>query len=192
MTSVPFIVNRLLIPKLNVLTETHPKLEIEVIPDSRDLNLSHREADIAIRLARPTVGGAQIKIKKIGELPCSVFVAKDSARKEASKLPWIVYDDSLAHIAPNRWMRSAAANASESISQVKVHDAESALQAVLLGLGKTVLPDVIATNDTRLQRISSSGSDSPPARELWLLGRSNQTHLRRITAVVEWVESAFS
>ena len=56
LTSVPMVVNRLLVPAVGSLLERHPELQIELIPDRRDLNLTRREADIAIRLARPTVG----------------------------------------------------------------------------------------------------------------------------------------
>ena len=54
LTTVPVILNHLLIPALPKLTYQHPQLCLELIADSRDLSLINRQADIALRLARPT------------------------------------------------------------------------------------------------------------------------------------------
>ena len=58
LTSVPIVANRLLVPAIGKLLDRHPALQLELIPESRDLSLSRREADLAIRLARPSTGGA--------------------------------------------------------------------------------------------------------------------------------------
>ena len=52
-TSVPIIVNRILVPALPRLLRDHPQLRVELIAEPRDLSLTKREADIALRLARP-------------------------------------------------------------------------------------------------------------------------------------------
>jgi len=191
LTSVPIVVNQILIPQLSSLTQLYPELELELIPDSRDLSLTHREADLAIRLARPTAGGTQIKIRKIAELSCSVYASRDTQKLQVGKLPWVAYDDSLAHIPPDRWIRRVAAQRSEAISGIRVHDAESALQVTLAGLGKTVLPDCVAMSNKRLSKLRNVGTNSPPARELWLVGHARQMHIKRIEAVVNWIDSIF-
>jgi len=188
LTSVPIVINQILTPKIASILKTHPELEIELVPESRDLSLSRREADIAIRLARPSTGGTQIKIRKIGELSCSVYaLRKRSAQK--IELPWIAYDDTLAHIPPDRWIRKAAVSESGSMANIRVHDAETAVQAVLAGVGKTVLPDAIGLQDKRLVSLSIDAVSKPPARELWLLSHTNQSHLSRIQAVIQWIEA---
>jgi len=188
LTAVPIVVNQLLTPNVPCLLKMHPELELELVSESRNLSLSRREADIAIRLARPIAGGTQVKIRKIGELRCSVFALRKHSTKQISKLPWITYDDSLAHIPPDRWIRNVSSRASETISNFRVHDAETALQAVLAGLGKTVLPDAAALRERKLQVVPSEQLTQPPARELWMLTHANQSHLRRILAVTGWLE----
>lgn len=187
LTSVPLVVNQLLIPNLQALVTAHPQLELELITDSRDLSLTHREADIAIRLGRPATGGNQIKIRKLGELNCSVYGLNCSS---TDVLPWITYDDSLAHIPPQQWMQSVIQSTGEPVASIRVHDAESALAAVLNGLGKAVLPDIVAIEDKRLQRLRQSNNVTPPARELWMLSHSNQSAVRRMRVVFEWIASA--
>jgi len=188
LTSVPIVVNQLFTPNVPYLLKEHPELKLELVSESRDLSLSRREADIAIRLARPIVGGTQVKMRKIGELSCSVYALRKQSPKQISKLPWITYDDSLAHIPPDQWIRKIASNGSESISNLRVHDAETALQAVLTGMGKTVLPDAVAMRERKLQSVSNAQPTVPPARELWMLTHTSQSHLRRILAVVGWIE----
>jgi len=53
LTSVPIVVNRVLVPALPRLLRDHPQLRVELIAEPRDLSLTKREADIALRLARP-------------------------------------------------------------------------------------------------------------------------------------------
>jgi len=149
LTSVPIVINQILTPKINSLIRIHPKLGVELISESRDLSLTRREADIAIRLARPTSGGTQLKIRKLGELSCSVYALRKIPRDQILEVPWIAYDDSLAHIPPDRWIRKVSEKQANPIANLMVHDAETALQAVLAGVGKTVLPDAIAMRYTK-------------------------------------------
>jgi DNA-binding transcriptional LysR family regulator len=67
-TAVPILANRLLAPAIGSLLDRHPGLNIELIPDARDYNLTRREADIALRLARPTAGGMNVNARRIARL----------------------------------------------------------------------------------------------------------------------------
>ncbi|WP_425248635.1 LysR family transcriptional regulator [Chelativorans salis] len=52
-SSVPIVVNRILVPHLPELRDKYPLLTVELVPDSRNVDLTKREADLAVRLARP-------------------------------------------------------------------------------------------------------------------------------------------
>ena len=67
-SSVPIIVNRVLVPALGALSARHPVLTVELVPVSANLDLSKREADLAVRFARPTTGGLRISAVKLGEM----------------------------------------------------------------------------------------------------------------------------
>lgn len=192
LTSVPVVVNHLLAPNMGLLLQAHPKLTVELVPESRDLSLTEREADLALRLARPTAGGSQLKIRKIGTLPCAVFSHKKYNAQQIKTLPWITYNDALAHIPPERWMRKTAQQQGDNIANIKVNDAETALQSVLAGLGKTVLPKAIAGDNNTLRELPNKDSPGPPTRELWLVVHDNQSRLRRTKAVVNWIELLFA
>jgi DNA-binding transcriptional LysR family regulator len=147
LTSVPIAANRLLVPAIGKLLDKHPALQLELIPDSRDLSLSRREADLAIRLARPPTGGASVKARRIGTLQYSVYAARSCSFKAAAGLPWITYDDSLAHLPQAKWIAKAASGSAKDTYRLRVHDAETAMESVLAGLGKTLLPTVIGARE---------------------------------------------
>jgi DNA-binding transcriptional LysR family regulator len=189
LTSVPIVANRLLAPAIGQLLDRHPALQVELIPESRDLSLSRREADLAIRLARPSTGGASVKARRIGTLQYSVYAAGSYSAKAAARQPWITYDDTLAHLPQARWIAKAASGSVDGICRLRVHDAETAMESVLAGLGKTLLPTVIGAREPRLRRLETDARSPLPSREIWLLAHADQTDLGRIVAVVSWLEN---
>jgi DNA-binding transcriptional LysR family regulator len=188
LTSVPIIANRLLVPAIGKLLDKHPALQIELFPESRDLSLTRREADLAIRLARPLTGGTNVKARRIGTLIYSVYAAHSYSAKEAARLPWITYDESLSHLPQAKWIAKAALGAVKGFYGLRVHDAETAMEAALGGLGKTLLPTIIGQRERQLQRLEIRHHSPLPLREVWLLSHADQTDLARIVAVIAWVE----
>jgi DNA-binding transcriptional LysR family regulator len=186
-TSVPIIINHVLVPAAQILLKRHPQLQLELIADARDLSLTRREADLALRLARPKTGGTRVTARRIGTLRYEVYGPAACSAAEAKTLPWITYDEAMAHLPQARWIAAAAGNDGKMAS-VRMNDAEAVLEAVIAGLGRSLLPCVVADGCSRLTRLGAKGR--PPAlnRELWLLAHSEQKTLGRIEAVVDWIE----
>ena len=187
LTSVPMVVNRLLVPAVGSLLERHPELQIELIPDSRDLNLTRREADIAIRLARPTVEGTLVRARRIGLLPYAVYASREHELSVTPRLPWVTYDDSMAHLPQARWIARVSKRRAETVSGLRVHDAESAIEAILAFPSKTLLPRAIGEREERLQQLEIDDDVLSLVREIWLLVHSDQVELNRIKGVVAWL-----
>jgi len=191
-TSVPVIVNHVLVAGLQPLLDSQPSLQIELIPESRSLSLTEREVDIALRLSRPLTGGNRIKSKKLAELRCSVYSNSQQSSVESTLQPWIIFDDTLAHLATDRWLRRAAATLNEPLAGMRVRDIETALQAVLAGVGKSLLPDVLARKHKELCKLEFQQLPAPPSREIWLLFNADQAQLRRTRLVLERLIEVFS
>lgn len=187
-TSVPIIVNHILVPAANVLLQAHPQLVLEFAGDARALSLTRREADLALRLARPKTGGTKVTARRIGTLRYAVYASASCPAHETEKLPWISYDDAMAHLPPARWIAAIAIRHDERIAGVRVDDAEPLLEAVAAGLGRSLLPCIIADKDARLRRLGAKRRTPLPARELWLLVHSELRSLGRIEAVIKWIE----
>ncbi|UUP17851.1 hypothetical protein NTH_02327 [Nitratireductor thuwali] len=188
-SSVPIIVNRVLVPNLGSLTRKHPHLTVELVPASGNLDLSKREADLAVRFARPAGGGLRIKAQKLGEMKFGPYSASSVTPDQLATLGWITYDETHSELPQARWLEVAANSSPEARACLKVADAETALEAVANGAGKSLLPQAIAETDPRLRSLSLTRDAAPPAREVWLLAHVDQTSRSSIIAAKEWLAS---
>lgn len=179
LTAVPGIVNRLLVPRLGELLTRHPALAVELLAESRNLSLRRRDADVAVRLARPERDHALTR--RLGTLSYSVYVPFES-RREA--LPWIGYEEGHANLPQARWLAARAT----SEPRIRLSDVESVLQAVAAGLGRSLLPDRLVDEEPRVCRHGGPVLE----REVWLLVHPDVRHLPRVAAVVDWLDAIFA
>lgn len=183
-TSVPLIVNRVLAPVLPQLLAEHPRLRIELVADSQNLSLTKREADIALRLARPRREVRAIA-RRIGLLAYAVY---GPSRGQSESLPWITYDDRMADLPQTRWIAELIARDRAVAPQLVANDAETILQCVKAGIGKSLLPVAIGEPEPGLVRLG----DCPRSlsRELWLMVHPELRDLTRTRVVMSWLTAA--
>ncbi len=186
LTSVPLLVNRLLVPALPNLLEQHPALSLELVADPSDLSLRRREADIALRLARPRRGGRSVVARRIGTLRYAVYAAASLPVEAAAALPWATYDEAFAHLPQARWIAAALARG-DAAARFVVNDGEALVEAVAAGLGRSLLPGAVAARDPRLARLAAPDGKPVLERELWLLVHGELRRLARIEAVSDWL-----
>lgn len=181
LTSVPIVVNRVLVPALPSLLRAHPQLRVELIAEPRDLSLTKREADIALRLARPRKDVRAVA-RRIGRLDYAVY---QPSRRHRRPLPWITYEDGMADLPQWRWMAQQSDRDPGAPPPLTVNDAEAILQGVKAGLGKSLLPVAIADREPGLVRLG--GGPPSLARELWLMVHPELRNLTRIRVVIDWL-----
>jgi len=182
-TSVPVIVNGVLVPALPELLTDHPFLRIELIADQRDFSLTKREADIALRLARPQSDIRAIA-RKVGVFEYAVYGCVDRAEEE---LGWINYDDTMNDLPHSKWISGQYAPDSDMAPRVLVNDTETILQCIKAGLGKSLLPVVIAEKEEELKRLERYPETL--TRELWLMTHPDIRDLARVRTVIDWLVS---
>jgi DNA-binding transcriptional LysR family regulator len=182
LTTVPVLINRVLVPAQPKLAREHPLLRLELIAEPRNLNLTRREADIAVRLARPETGAALTR--RIGYLDYAVY---GPTGRSSESLPWITYEEGLSHLPQARFVAKAISGGERSAS-VAASDAEGLLAAVHAGIGKAVLPCLVADGDPHLRKLS--GRAPVLSREVWLLTHRELSRVPEMTAVVAWLEGA--
>lgn len=179
LTSVPLIVNRLLVPALPGFYARYPLVRLELIAEPRNLSLTRREADVALRLARPTAGAALTR--RLGRLDYAVFASR---RRDPDKLPWISYGDDFAQLSQAQWIANRTRDGEPP--RLLVNDAEGILAAICAGLGKSLLPTFLAAEEPRLRLV---GGPAPVlSRDIWLLVHRELRPLARIAAVIAWLE----
>ena len=95
----------------------------------------------------------------------------------------------MADLPQGRWIAERAARDREAVTRVTVNDAEALIQGVRSGLGKSLLPCIIADRDPALTCLSDKPSEL--SRELWLMVHPDLSELIRIRVVMDWLVSVF-
>lgn len=191
-SSVPLIVNRVLATGIGPLVRENPELVVELIPESRDVNLTFREADLAVRLARPREGGTSVKARRLGYLKYAAYASVAFSDMDAARLQWVGYEERMLGITPARWISKTASGSTLGQSGLRVHDAETALEAVRAGLGITILPTLVADRVEGIRQVTLPNVKEYPSRELWLLGHADQMELRRVKTAMAWLDGLLS
>jgi DNA-binding transcriptional LysR family regulator len=177
-TAVPMITAHVLAPSLKLLRDQAPGVVIELVGTQENLSLTRREADIALRLARPATGS--FLARRIATVAYGVFARRGA---ENERLPWVGFDETQADLPEARWL---ARREGEPVI-ARAADMETVFQAVRTGVGRGLLPVAIAKRDTSL--IPLPAVEPPPTRELWLLVERQVRQIRRVSLTLGWVEA---
>jgi DNA-binding transcriptional LysR family regulator len=183
-TTVTTIANHVLVPAMPLLRSQHPALCLELISDNSNLSITRREADLAVRFARPSKDDGML-CKRIGEIEYSAFHAAGTSVED---LPWLTYEDSHTDVPQARWI--ASKNREANPIPLLVNDGEAILYAVRNGLGKSLLPTFMQSRFKELRTVSNSRSVL--TREVWLIVHPRIRQLARVQAVMSWITSALS
>jgi DNA-binding transcriptional LysR family regulator len=184
-TTVSMIANHILIPAMSQLRNRHPALCLELISDNANFSITRREADIAVRFARPSKDDGML-CQRVGEIEYAVFFAAAGASPD--DLPWLTYDDSTANVPQTRWV--ASIKRKEEPTPLLVSDGEAILHAVRNGLGKSLLPIFLKSRFDDIQVLPQYGTVL--SREVWLIVHPQIRRLARIQSVMAWIASALS
>jgi DNA-binding transcriptional LysR family regulator len=164
---------------LKPFLNSHPQIEIEVDATSRAVDLTRREADLALRatLAPPD----DLIGREVGELRYAVYGARGiepASHSTFDGLPWLGFDDSMAYLAIARWQRAQSVS---KPARVRFSSLASMLQAAVEGLGVAILPLFAADQHTSLARLS--GVLDQPRMRLWVLNHRDVRSNARVIAL---------
>lgn len=178
-TAVPWLIQRVLVPNYDAFGTAYPGIALSLLPDSQNLSVTRREADIALRFARPD-GDSGALSRRVGRVD---FVPCRSAESPAETLPWIAYDAAAGHLPQAVWID---AQADPAPGGLKVADLETAIAAVQAGIGRTLLPAPVAAG------LPGIAADGPPVleREIWMLIHARSRTRPSVSAVADWLISA--
>ncbi|HET7811839.1 MAG TPA: LysR family transcriptional regulator [Steroidobacteraceae bacterium] len=164
----------------------YPQLDIELVATSKNLSLARREAEIALRLARPAAG--DLLARRLATLDYGFYAAPDFAARVASgeEPGFIAFDDASEHVPEAAWARRFL---SGRRVMLRANSQLSQALAARAGRGVALLPGLLARTLGGL--VAVPFDETPPSRELWLLLRPDVARLARVRAVADFLVEVF-
>ena len=186
-TTTDMLAIGLLPPHLAAFRRAWPGIEVELLVSDMRLDLTRREADIALRLGHPlqeTLIG-----RRIMRLGFAVYGARDryaaGIEGDLSAQDWIGFGSGHAPL------RKAMADWLPDLRpQFRTNSISAAVAAARAGIGLAVLPCAVVDRDPRLVCIAPFPGDF--GLDLWLLTHEDLRHTARIRAFVEFMAKALA
>jgi DNA-binding transcriptional LysR family regulator len=180
------LVAHLATPMFGAFCKQFPEIKLDVVIDNRALNLSRRDADVAIRAtAEPpeTLVG-----RRIASIAWSIYGAKGCVTPatddpaDLTEQTWIGFGDAISNIGPARWMSRAVA---PQRIFYKLNTVLGLSQAIESGLGIGFVPCFIGDKAPSLTRLLRSPMVFDAS--LWLLTHPDLKNSARVRAFVEFM-----
>jgi DNA-binding transcriptional LysR family regulator len=173
-------------------SKAYPSIQVELITDTRLLDMTRREADIFISFFKPK--GRRLSVKKIGEF--KIFFYASNAYLQRQRMPsdlkdlddcdFIDFIDEHIHIKENRWLSDILRPPHVVFRSTSLM---SQYMAASSGLGVAMLPSFVAAHNKDLRPILPNYFS---IRDIWLSVHEDLLHIARIRAVMSFLEKRVS
>jgi len=175
-------------PHLPEFRKLYPGIALELVAQMNLVNLTRREADLAIRGARPT--GGDLVMRRAGAWPFGLYASKAYAgahalrpgKRNFSQVEIITWTEEWAHLRGGPWLAEHASTAEVALASDSRRVHHNACKA---GIGLAVLPCLIADRDPDLIQLL------PPADvlslDLWLVVHRDLLRTARVRAVMDFL-----
>jgi DNA-binding transcriptional LysR family regulator len=179
------LVAHLLTPLFGAFCRSCPDIRLDVVIDNRALNLSKRDADVAIRAtSQPpeTLVG-----RRIAEIGWTVYGRPEIASTVDDPLDladqsWVGFGESIAQLGPARWM---ATEMPQARVVYRLNTVLGLAQAVESGIGVGMLPCFIGDRTAGLIRLAPKAMQFGGA--LWLLTHPDMKASARVRAFLDFM-----
>lgn len=182
---------RFLAPRLHLLAEEHPQLQIQLVPMPRVFSLSQREADIAITIGRPKKG--RLRIRKLTDYSLSLYASQDYLKRmgtpaqlsDLSQHRLVGYVEDLIFSSELEYNKQIF---SSWRSNIEISGVIGQFEVVRAGAGIGVLHDFMAREDPTL--IPVLPDESTLSRSYWMVWHESLKNSRRVQVVAEFLTQA--
>ncbi len=178
------LANPIIIPSLPALLKRHPQLELEIATDVASVNLHRRDADLALRMVKPSRGN--VTLRRLATLGFGLYgsagyLAKRTQTADSGPFDndaFIGWSEAQGHLPAAQWIARSLRNRAPLLTTTTL---SAQLQAASAGLGLAVLPHFLA-RDAGLRRLPVElGVD----QAIWLVIHSDLAQSRRVRAVAD-------
>jgi DNA-binding transcriptional LysR family regulator len=175
-------------PALGEFRERYPGILLEVVTSLELANLSRRDADIALRAARPSEGN--LITRRVADLDFGLYAARDYVERRGlvapledfSNVEIITWTEELSHLRGGPWLEERARGRPVALASnsTRLHVA-----ACVAGIGVALMPCLAAEREPGLVCLL------PPERvfsvELFMVVHRDLTRTARVRAVMDFL-----
>ncbi len=192
LTTTDTLVRGLLLPALASFRRLHPGIALQVVIDNAFLNLTRREADVAVRPSNHPP--ENLVGREIGLIQTAIYGARRYLRraKQARIGPtqwerhdWVALDESLDHLAQAKWVR---ARIPPGRIVLRVDSLASLADAVREGHGVGMLLCMLGDRERDLVRLAPPHPDLDT--QVWVLTHPALRRVQRIRALTAHLAGA--
>jgi DNA-binding transcriptional LysR family regulator len=185
-TSTEALVTGTLIPCCARLHERHPGIDLEFVTDNQALSLTQRDADLAIRLVKPS--GDSLVARKVGEIGFALYGSRSYLRRRDGPEParglagheLVTYLAELTASPEARWL---ARNAPGARIVLRSNSVLAAVSAAKAGFGLALLPCWLGDSEPELRCVLRP--KDAPKRDIWILVHPDLRNTPRVRAVMD-------
>lgn len=179
------LIIHLLTPIFASFRRAYPEISLDIVVGNQSLNLSKRDADVAIRATSDppeTLVG-----RRLAAIPWAIYAARSLGLTALDPIDyrahsWIGLGDNLAGMKPARWL---AQHVGEDRIGWRINTVLGLAEAVAEGAGLGLLPCFIARTFPDLVPLSEPKDDIPGA--LWILTHPDLRGTARVRAFMDHV-----
>lgn len=187
----PGIADHFLVPQLDSLLARHPKIRLQILAGIHYVDLARREADLALRMVRPT--GGDFSVKRLVEFGYVAVASADlPAKADPADLRWVTWGDDLGDRLDRAWVFE---HVGRDAVVLETSSMTAQIEAVREGLGAMLVPLPYASlRGVRRVRLSPEREASlaqVPADALWLVVHRALRVVPRVAAVWDWLVDSF-
>ena len=178
---------KLLQPMFTAFLKANPDIQIDLVVTGSTLQLSRREADLAIRVTSnppDTSIGRRVCRFRFGVYASRAYMKskKDFSLKDHN---WILLDDSRNWFPQSLWKKMGHPGVKVTFSS---DNTMAIINAAKSGLGIAPLPCFLGDSEKKLIRIMEPTEEM--ALELWLLTHPDLRHTARVKALMSFLHEA--
>jgi DNA-binding transcriptional LysR family regulator len=178
----PFL-TEFIAPRIPEFLAAHSGIRLDLIADDRVLGIAEREADIAIRFARPQ--GPHLAGRRLATFAYAVFKAAKAPGKTTSAEPrWLQLSDQWKHLPEAQWLSRTV---EDKNIVMRANTPYVLLKAAASGVGQVLLPIALARRHGKLTQVGPVAL----SREIWLVYHHDDKKTPRIRAVADWLIAVF-
>jgi DNA-binding transcriptional LysR family regulator len=191
LTATEALAHRVIAPAIAELRKSHPDLQVDLAVGVRSLDIARREADLAVRVGRPS--GPGLVSRKLGEVGYSLYTSRSYFAKHRipqrgkglAECDLITFTGAPAATSPF-FMNESLEGARIAL---RCNNPLIQLQAAANGIGIAELACFLADDCADLVRI---WPDEPPAlRSVWLVMHEDLRRSARIRVASSAIVDAF-